>query len=77
MRTIRLRVNDSIYKNLMWFLQRFSREEIQVIQENNEFLSVQQYLKNELLAVEEGSAEYISLIELDKDLESLIQKHEG
>ncbi len=76
MRTIRLRVNDRIYKNLMWFLQRFSREEIQVIQENNEFLSIQQYLKNELLAVEEGSAEYISLIELDKDLESLIQKHE-
>ena len=76
MRTIRLRVNDSIYKNLMWFLHRFSREEIQVIQENNEFLSIQQYLKNELLAVEEGSAEYISLLELDKDLESLIQKHE-
>jgi hypothetical protein len=76
MRTIRLRVNDRIYKNLMWFLQRFSREEIQVIQENNEFLSIQQYLENELLAVEEGSAEYISLIELDKDLESLIQKHE-
>jgi hypothetical protein len=76
MRTIRLRVDDRIYKNLMWFLQRFSREEIQVIQENNEFLSIQEYLKQELLAVEEGTAEYITLIELEKDLESLIRKHE-
>jgi hypothetical protein len=71
MHIIRLKVNDRIYKHLMWFLQRFSREEIQVIQENNEFLSIQEYLKNELLAVEDGTAEYISLIELEKDLESV------
>jgi len=60
----------------MWFLQRFSSEEIQVIQENNEFLSVQQYLKKELVSVEEGKAEYISLEELDQELESTIRKNE-
>jgi ribosome-associated translation inhibitor RaiA len=76
MYTIRLRINDKIYKNLMWFLQRFSKEEIQVIEENNEFISVQQYLKKELASVEEGSAEYISLDELDRELESAIRKHE-
>jgi len=76
MRTIRLRIDDRIYKNLMWFLQRFSSEEIQVIQENNEFLSIQQYLRNELHTIEEGTAEYISLDDLDKELESSVRKHE-
>lgn len=76
MHIIRLKVNDRIYKHLMWFLERFSKEEIQVIQENNEFLSIQQYLRKELHTIEEGTAEYISLEDLDKELESSIRKHE-
>lgn len=76
MRTLRINVNDSIYHNLLWFLKRFGKDEIQVIDENQEFLSVQSYLKNELQKVEEGSAEYLSLEELDTEMERTIQKHE-
>jgi hypothetical protein len=76
MHTIRLRVNDKIYKHLIWFLGRFSKEEIQVIQENSEFLSIQEYLKKELHSIEEGTAEYLTLEDLDKALESSIRKHE-
>ena len=65
MHTIRLRVNDKIYKHLIWFLGRFSKEEIQVIQENSEFLSIQEYLKKELHSIEEGTAEYLTLEDLD------------
>ena len=76
MQTIRLRVNERIYKNLMWFLKRFNKEEIQVIEENEEFLSIQEYLKKELEAIENGSAEFISLEDLDNTLESTIQEYE-
>jgi hypothetical protein len=77
MRTIRLRVNDKIYHHLMWFLGRFSKEEIQVISENEESISLQEYLNKELNKVEDGSAEYISIDQLDNLLEDTIRKHEA
>jgi len=77
MQTIRLRVNDKIYHHLMWFLGRFSKEEIQIINENEEFISLQEYLNKELNKVEEGSVEYISIDQLDDLLEDTIRKHEA
>ena len=77
MHTIRLQVNNNIYKHLMWFLSRFKKDEIRIIEEDQEFLSVQEYLKNELSRVEDGQAEYLTLNELDKDLQSTIDKHEA
>jgi hypothetical protein len=76
MQTIRLRVNDKIYKNIMWFLGRFNRDEIQIINESNEFISIQDYLKKELDKVEDGSAEYISIDQLNDLLEDTIKKYE-
>lgn len=40
MQTIRLQVNNNIYKHLMWFLSRFKKEEIRVIREDEKFLSI-------------------------------------
>lgn len=77
MRTIRLRVNDKIYHHLMWFLGRFSKEEIQIINENEEFISLQEYLNKELNKVEDGSVEYISIDQLDNLLDDTIRKHEA
>ena len=76
MQTIRLRIDDKIYKPFMWLLQRFSKDEIEVIHETNDYLSVKEYLEKELDEVEEGSAEYISLEKLDEELENTIKKHE-
>jgi len=61
----------------MWFLGRFSKEEIQIINENEEFISLQEYLNKELNKVEEGSVEYISIDQLDDLLEDTIRKHEA
>ena len=76
MQTIRLRVNEKIYKNLMWFLSRSNKEEIQVIQEDDEFLSVKHYLEKELKNIENGNVESIGIEQLDKDLEATIRKYE-
>lgn len=77
MQTIRLRVNDNNFSNLMWFLKKFNQEEVQVINENNEYLSVQKYLENELLEMESGNREFISLEELDEHLEQTIRNYES
>lgn len=60
----------------MWFLGRFSKDEIQIIKEDDQFVSVAEYLKKELDKVEDGSAEYISIDELNDTLEATIKKHE-
>ena len=77
MQTIRLRVNDKVYKNLIRLLSKFSREEVQVIEENDTFLSIQQYLEKELASVEDGSAKYLSINELDNSLDATINKYEA
>ena len=77
MQTIRLRVNDKVYKNLIRLLSKFSKEELQVIEENETYLSIQQYLEKELTSVEDGSAEYTSIEELENRLDATIRKNEA
>ena len=76
MQTIRLRVNDRVYKNLMRLLSKFGRDDIQVIEEDENYLSIQQYLKKELSKVEDGSAEYIDIDDLEDKLDATMRKHE-
>jgi hypothetical protein len=68
MHTLRLRVDNKTYKNLMWFLGRFSNDEIQIEEETDQFISTKQYLEKELKTIEEGKAEYISIEQLDDDI---------
>lgn len=77
MQTIRLRVNDKVYKNLMWFLERFKKDEIQVINENSEFISIQNYLRGELDQLESGNSEFVTIDQLENDLEQTIRKYEA
>lgn len=76
MQTIRLRINDKIYKHLMWFLKRFNKEELQVIHEDDEFLSIQEYLNKELEKIENGTSESITIEQLDDGLETTIRSYE-
>ena len=77
MHTVRLRVNDKVYKHLMWFLDKFNKDELQIIEENDEFLSIREDLHRELEKIETGNAEFIDLQQLDDELESTIRKYEA
>lgn len=77
MHTIRLRVNDKVYKHLIKILSKFNKEEIQVITEDDTFISIQKYLEKELTQVEDGSAEYIDINELNNHLDDTIRKYEA
>ena len=69
-------MNDRVYKNLMRLLSKFGRDDIQVIEEDENYLSIQQYLKKELSKVEDGSAEYIDIDDLEDTLDATMRKHE-
>jgi len=77
MKIISLKINDKVYKYFMWFLERFSKDEIQIINEADEYISVEEYLTNELDQLENGNAEFISIDELDNALEETIRRNEA
>ena len=77
MQTIRLRVNERVYKNLIRLLSKFSKDDVQVIEEDDKYLSIQQYLEKELSTIEDGTAEYLDIDELDKTLDATIRKYEA
>lgn len=77
MRNIRLRINNKVYGHLMWFLKRFTSDEIQVIDEDENFVNVQTYLKAELEKMENGTAGFIGVEELYKELEATLKKYES
>ena len=77
MQTIRLRVNDKAYKNLIRLLSKFSKDEVEVIEENDTFLSIQQYLEKELASVEEGTAKYTTIEALEDRLDATLRKNEA
>jgi hypothetical protein len=70
-------VNDRIYKNLLRLLSKYNYEDIQVIEEDDTYLAIQKYLEKELASVEDGSAEYIDIEELEKSLDETIRKNEA
>jgi len=76
MQTLRLKVNQDILNNLLWFLNRFDENEIQIISENDQFLSVQEYFRNELSEMENGKRNFVSIEELNDTLETTIRKYE-
>jgi hypothetical protein len=61
----------------MWFLERFRKDEIQIIDEDKKFHSVKDYLSKELNELEAGKSDFITLDELDTELEKTIRKHEA
>lgn len=76
MHTLKLRVDNKVYKNLMWFLNRFSGDEIQIEDDTDMFISTKQYLEKELNTIVEGKAKFISVKQLDEDLEAILKSHE-
>jgi len=76
MQTIRLQVNNDSYKHLMWFLNKFKKEELLIINEDEQYISVQNYLQGELKQIESGDAEFVDIDELDAELETTIRQHE-
>ena len=77
MHTIKLRVNNSAYKHLMWFLGRFKSDEIEVVSESETFKKNKEYLHKELQKLENEESEFLSLEELNEDLEKVISENEN
>lgn len=76
MHTLRLKINDKVFDRLVWLLSKFSKEEVEIINEDTEFFENQKYLENELAEIDKGQANFIEIDEVDTRLENIIKRHE-
>jgi hypothetical protein len=74
MHTVRLKINDKVYDGFTWLLSKFSKDEVEVIQEDSEFIENQIYLAAELKDINEGKAVFYNLAEVEERLEKIIKK---
>ncbi|MDI5894718.1 MULTISPECIES: tRNA pseudouridine synthase A [Flavobacterium] len=77
MQTIKLKINDSIYNELMWFLNRFSKDEVEIIKENEDFTETKNYLERELEDIKSGTATFFTVEEAEIRIEKTIRKYEN
>ncbi|MAO48039.1 MAG: hypothetical protein CL527_04875 [Aequorivita sp.] len=73
MKTIKLEISNKIYDKVLWLLEQFNSEDLKIIDENK---VIKNYLSKELETIDNGTAEFISLEELDKVMQERISKYE-
>ena len=76
MHTIRLKISNEVYDKFIWFLNRFTSDEVEIIPEDDEFEETREYLEKELEEIKSGKATFYSQKELEKRLDQVIRKHE-
>ena len=76
MHTIKLQVSDTTYEKLMWFLGKFSKDEIEITIEDSKFTSDKKHLEKELNDILSGEAKFIGVEEAEQQLEKSIRQHE-
>ncbi len=76
MHSIRLKVNDKIYDKILWFLNKFNNDEIEIIIEDVNYVENKKYLEGELKEVLDGDNDFFSVNEVEQRLEKIIKKHE-
>lgn len=76
MHSVKLKIDDKIYDHLLWFLRKFSKDELEIIIEDNEMLENRHYLETELKEVMEGNATFYSIDEVEERLDKVITRYE-
>lgn len=76
MHTIILKVNDKIYDKLLGLLNKFSKDEIEIVAENSNYNNDRKYLEQELNEIISGNAKFSSVEDAEIQLENRIRKHE-
>ncbi|MDA3906443.1 MAG: hypothetical protein PF484_10235 [Bacteroidales bacterium] len=76
MHTIHLKINEKVYEKFLWLLGKFTKEEIEIISDDKDFISTQAYLQKELDEIKSGEANFYSQNEFEDRLDQAIEKYE-
>lgn len=77
MHTIQLKINDAVYEKFLLLLSKFNKDEIEVLAENSNFVSIQQYLQKELNDIVSEKAVFYTVPEVENKLDKIINNYEN
>lgn len=72
MPTIQLKISDKVYDRFLWLLSKFNKEEVEILNEDQDFISAKKYLQKELDEIKSGNAIFISQTEFESRLDQMI-----
>ena len=73
METVHLKINSKVYDHVMWLLQQFNSDDVQIV--SDEFWKVKAELDESLRQIDSGEAKSISLEEFKKETDELLKKY--
>jgi hypothetical protein len=76
MHTIKLKIEDKVYDKFIRLLSKFTKDEVEIIIEETNFIKTKKHLETELGEVLDGKANFLTVNETEQRLENLIRKHE-
>lgn len=77
MHTIKLKISDEVYDRLLWLLNKFNKDEVEIVSDVDTYAETKYYLKKELNEIYNGEATFHSLEEFDEKLEDSIRANEN
>lgn len=75
--SVKLKVGDKIYDQLLGLLSKFNKDELEIVLEESYMQENKQYLEAELKEVIEGNATFYSIDEVEHRIDKIIKKHEN
>ena len=76
MHTIKLKIDDRIYDELIRQLGKFSKDELEIVMDEPNFAATKKYLDAELNEIISGNANFLTLNEAEQRLETRLRKRE-
>ena len=77
MHTLKLKIDDQVYDKFIRLLDKFTKEEVEIIMDESNFNETKKYLDAELDEITSGKAKFFTVNEAEHRLENLIIKHEN
>lgn len=77
MPTIKLRVKENVMARFLQSLKNYTKEEIEIIDEDETFMENKNYLQKELHKINIGTAKFVSHDEVEKTINDILQKYEN
>ncbi len=77
MATIRLQISEKVLDKVLWLLGHFSKDEVEIIEEDLAFIEQKEFVQKELNRMDKGEVEFVSMEEMNRQVRALISKHEA
>ncbi|MDP4764348.1 MAG: hypothetical protein NWQ55_07870 [Salibacteraceae bacterium] len=77
MATIRLQISEKVLDKVLWLLGHFSKDEVEIIEEDLAFIEQKEFVQKELDRMDKGEVDFVSMEEMNRQVRALISKHEA